>query len=66
MYEFNYVAGKGLQVRIPEDKLAELMENERKEEARQEDLDYLEEEKNDRTDEQQGYHDTGMRPSDFM
>ena len=64
MFEFNFVKGSGLQVTIDKDKLAELMD--KKEEARQEDMDYLEEEKNDRTEEQQAYHDTGIRSSDFM
>lgn len=50
---------------IDKDELAEMMKQDRQEEKRQEDLDYLEEEKNDRTEEQQGYHDSGMRPSDF-
>ena len=59
-YSFEYTK-EGLQVKIDKDELAELM----KEEKRQEDLDYIEECNNDRTEEQQGYHDTGMRPSDF-
>ncbi len=50
---------------IPEDELEKLMKQDKRDEANQEDLDYLEEEYNDRTEEQQRYHDTGMRPSDF-
>ena len=62
----NFVPGQGLQVQINKEKLDELMEKDKHEEARKEDLDYLEEEKNVRTTEQQGYHDSGMRPSDFV
>lgn len=53
MYDFNYIHSKGLQVtlcKIPKDKLAELMEDDKREQKRQEDLDYLEECKSDKDD----------------
>jgi len=50
---------------IDKEELAELMRDEKREEARIENLEYEEECKESRTDEQQGYHDSGMRPSDF-
>lgn len=46
---------------IDKDKLTELMEDDRKEQKRMEDLD----QEKELTDEQQGYHDAGLRPSDF-
>lgn len=49
MYSFEYVKGQGLKAEINKDKLAELMEEER-EDARQENLEYQEECKNERED----------------
>jgi hypothetical protein len=47
------------------DKLAELMEQDKKDEANREDLDFLEECKNDRSEYDQKKYDSGMRDSDF-
>lgn len=66
MYNFEYIKSKGLQVRINEDELGDLMRDEERENKRLEDLDFIEECKNDRTEEQQKYHDTGMRPEDYL
>lgn len=48
LYNFNFVKGEGLQVKIDKDELAEMMKQDRQEEKRQEDLDYLEECNNDK------------------
>ena len=66
LYGFNYEAGKGLQVRIDKEELAELMEDDRKENARLEDLDYQQECQESRTFEEQEKFDSGMCESDFM
>jgi len=68
VYEFNYVKGEGLKVQINKDD--ELMEDdiayeEKREEARIENLEYIEECKNDRDFEQQEKLDSGMKESDF-
>ena len=53
-------------VMINKDELAELMEDDKREEARREDLEFLEECRNDRDSEQQEKHDSGMCGTDFM
>ena len=58
----NYVPGQGLQVKIDKDELEKLMQDDKREQKRQEDLDYLEECKSDKDE----YRDTGMRPSDYV
>ena len=50
MYNFEYQVGKGLSVKIDEDELEKLMEDDKHEEVRRDDLDYLEECKNDKDD----------------
>ena len=51
---------------IDKEDLAELMRDEKKEEARIENLEYEEECRNDRSFEEQEKHDSNMRESDFM
>ena len=64
VYNFEYVKGQGLQARIDKEELAELMEDEKEEARLENERDRIREICN-RTDEEQGYHDSGMRPSDF-
>lgn len=50
MYNFEYQAGKGLSVEINKEELDKLMEKDKHEDARKEDLEYLEECKSDKND----------------
>lgn len=50
MYNFEYVKGQGLQVKIDKDELEKLMETDKHEQKRQEDLDFIEECKSDKDD----------------
>ena len=62
---FEYVKGRGLQVKIDKDDLEELMKQDRLDEKRRDDLDYIEQCNNDRTIEQQEKFDSGVKGSEF-
>ena len=50
MYNFEYVKGQGLKAEINKDELEKLLNDNKREEARRDDLEYLEECKSDKDD----------------